>query len=236
MRCLLLLYRMKLELSPRLAAVASLVPDGASLADVGTDHAYLPVHLILEGRICHAIAADIRPGPLDHARRTAEEYGVSEKLDFRLCDGLSAICPGDCDTVTIAGMGGETIAHILSQALWTRDDVCLILQPQSTQNVLRSFLVQSGYRIRSEQVVREGERWYPVLLVEGGSMEPITPGEAVAGKPETWLEQSERKGYLEWLLRRTRQQLEGLNKSARPRDDVRRQELQEVERFLQKWL
>ena len=237
-RCLLLLcgVMMKLELSPRLAAVADLVPKGAVLADIGTDHAYLPVHLLLEGRIFHTIAADIRPGPLDHARRTAAEYRVTECVDFRLCDGLSAIAPGDCDTVTIAGMGGETIAHILSQALWTRDGVRLVLQPQSTQNVLREFLVQSGYRIVCECVVREGERWYPILLVEGGAMAQLTPGEAVAGRPDTWVEQPERKGYLEWLLRRTRQQLDGLSKSVRPEDESRRKELLEVETFLEKWL
>lgn len=227
---------MKLELSPRLSAVAALVPEGAKLADVGTDHAYLPVHLLLEGRISHAIAADIRPGPLDHAKRTAREYGVYDRLDFRLCDGLSALCPGDCDTVTIAGMGGETIAHILSQALWTRKGVRLILQPQSTQNVLRDFLSNSGYRICSESVVREGERWYPILLVEGGEMEPLSPGEIVAGRPETWVDQPERRGYLAWLARRNQQQLEGLGKSSRPKDAQRRQELQEVEKFLQKWL
>ena len=236
MRCLPLFFMMKLELSPRLAAVAALVPSGAVLADVGTDHAYLPVHLLLEGRISHAIAADIRPGPLDHAKRTAAEYGVTGQMDFRLCDGLCSIAPGECDTVAIAGMGGETIAHILSQALWTRQDVRLILQPQSTQNVLRDFLSRSGYRICAESVVREGERWYPVLLVEGGAMEPLSPGEAVAGVPETWVEQSERRGYMEWLLRRTRQQLEGLSRSSRTEEETRRKELREVEIFLEKWL
>lgn len=238
MRCLLLLcvIMMKLELSPRLAAVAALVPDGAILADVGTDHAYLPVHLLLEGRVARAIAADIRSGPLDHARRTAAEYGVTQQINFRLCDGLAAINPDECDTVSIAGMGGETIAHILSRALWTRNGVRLILQPQSTQNVLREFLAQSGFRIVSERVVREGERWYPILLAEGGGMQSLSPGEAVAGLPDTWVEQEERRGYLEWLLRRTRQQLDGLSKSLRPEEESRRSELREVEIFLEKWI
>lgn len=236
MRCLLLFYAMKLELSQRLAAVAALVPDGARLADVGTDHAYLPVSLILDGRISGAIAADIRPGPLDHARRTAAEYGVTEQLDFRLCDGLRGISPGDCDVITIAGMGGETIAHILSQALWTRENVRLILQPQSTQDVLRRFLAESGFRIRSERVVREGERWYPILEVEGGAMEALSAGEAVAGRAELWVEQPERAGYLEWLLRRTRQQLEGLAKASNDAGDARRATLLEVEAFLEKHL
>ena len=236
MRCLLLFYMMKLELSKRLAAVAALVPDGARLADVGTDHGYLPVSLILSGRITRAIATDIRRGPLEHAKRTAAECGVTDQLDFRLCDGLNAVSPEECDTITIAGMGGETIAHILSQALWTRNDIRLILQPQSTQDVLRRFLAHSGYRICSERVVREGERWYPVLEVEGGEMSAFSEGEAVAGKPETWVDQPERRGYLEWLLRRTRQQLEGLSKSNGSTGDQRREELMKVEFFLEKHL
>lgn len=227
---------MKLELSSRLAAVAALVPQGGLLADVGTDHGYLPVSLILQGKISRAIAADIRSGPLDHARRTAEAYGVTEALDFRLCDGLSGIRAGECDTVTIAGMGGETIAHILSQALWTRDGVRLILQPQSTQEVLRRFLAGSGYRILSERVVREGERWYPILEVTGGRMPELSEGEAVAGCPEHWIDQPERKGYLQWLLQRTRQQLGGLAKATGAAGEARVKKLQEIAEFLEKYI
>lgn len=227
---------MKLELSPRLSTVAALVPPGARLADVGTDHAYLPVWLLLEGRISRAIATDIRPGPLDHARRTAREFGVTEQIDFRLCDGLTDVFPGECDTVAIAGMGGETIAGILAQAPWTRDGVRLILQPQSTQEALRRFLAGSGYRIVSEQVVREGERWYPILVVEGGFMEPFSAGEALAGRPETWLEQPERRGYLEWLLRRNAQQLAGLEKAAAAGTLPRRKALLEADAFLRRCL
>ena len=87
---------MKLELSPRLEAIAGLVPEGCGcLADIGTDHGYVPVSLLLEGRIRRAVAADIGALPLDHARRTAEQYGVAEKLDFRLGDGLSVLSPGE---------------------------------------------------------------------------------------------------------------------------------------------
>lgn len=227
---------MRLELSPRLAAVASLVPDGAGLADIGTDHGYLPAALILDGRISHAVAADVRPGPLDHARRTAAEYGVTDRLDFRLCDGLAAIAPGECDTVTIAGMGGETIAGILSRAPWTREGHRLILQPQSTQDVLRRFLSAGGYQIQEEQVVREGERWYPILLVQGGAMPPLTPAEELAGRPGTWRPQPERRGYLEWLLKRTRNQLAGLLRAAGTEAGPRLELLRRVEQDLTGWL
>lgn len=221
-----------MELSPRLAAVAALVPSGARLADIGTDHAYLPTWLILNGRIDRAIAADIRPGPLDHARRTAAEFDITDRMDFRLCDGLDAIAPADCDTITIAGMGGETMAGVLSRALWTREGKTLILQPQSTQNVLRQFLADQGWRICSERVVQEGERWYPILVVEGGEMAPLTPGEAMAGRPETWVEQPERSGYLAWLLKRTRAQLAGLARSGKPEDASRRSALTQAADFL----
>ena len=106
----------ELSLQPRLALLASLVPQGAVLADVGTDHGYIPVCLRQRGVIDRAIASDIGREPLEHARRTAEEYGVGG-IDLRLCAGLDAIAPEECDTVLIAGMGGETIWGILAAAL-----------------------------------------------------------------------------------------------------------------------
>ena len=96
-----------LILSPRLAMAAALVPEGARLTDVGTDHAYLPAALLLAGRIPSAIAADLRPGPLARARKTAAAYGLEGKLSFRLCDGLSGIRPEETDAAAIAGMGGR---------------------------------------------------------------------------------------------------------------------------------
>ena len=98
----------RLQLQPRLQLLADMVPEGCRLADVGTDHGYLPVYLLQRRRIRGAVAADIGAEPLAHARRTAEAYGV-EGIDFRLCDGLRDITPDEVDTVVIAGMGGETI-------------------------------------------------------------------------------------------------------------------------------
>jgi tRNA (adenine22-N1)-methyltransferase len=227
---------MKLELSPRLAAVASQIPAGARLADIGTDHAYLPVSLLLEGRIACAIAADIRQGPLDHARRTAQAYHMDGHLTFRLCDGLADIRPEECDTIAIAGMGGETIAHILSQADWARDGHLLILQPQSTQDILRHFLADYGWQILSERVVSEGERWYPILTVRGGVMQPLSPGEALAGRMDTWQPEPQRAGYLRWLLHRTQTQLAGLSRSARAEDTPRRERLLAAQQFLEQAL
>ena len=105
-----------MELTPRLQGIADQVPYGAAFADIGTDHAYLPVWLLLNGRIQTAIAADLREGPLARARETAAQYSVSDRISFRLCDGLSAVSECEADTIAIAGMGGETIAAILEAA------------------------------------------------------------------------------------------------------------------------
>lgn len=105
----------KLALQPRLHMLARLVPEDCRLTDVGTDHGYLPVSLLQQGRIPSAIASDIGAEPLEHARRTAMQYGVTD-IDFRLCPGLSAIAPEETDVIVIAGMGGETIIAILQAA------------------------------------------------------------------------------------------------------------------------
>lgn len=169
-----------MELSPRLQAVADQVPEGAVFADIGTDHAYLPVWLLLNGRIDHAIAADLREGPLARARETAAQYGVTDRVSFRLCDGLTGIGAGEADVIAIAGMGGETIASILAAAPWTRD--CrLLLQPMTSFPDLRLWLQQNGYMIENEKIVREGNRLYSIWSVTGGTMAPLSPAELWVG-------------------------------------------------------
>lgn len=164
-----------LQLQPRLQLLADLVPQGARLADIGTDHGYLPVWLLQRGRIAAAIAADIGEEPLQHARRTAEEYGV-EGIEFRLCDGLKDIKHTECDTVVIAGMGGETIIHILASAPWTKaaGEVTLLLQPMTKPGELRRWLADNGYRFTQERLVWDKDFLYPVLVVTGGDQAPLT--------------------------------------------------------------
>ena len=146
----------KIELSPRLRMVADLVPAGARLADVGTDHAYLPAALILEAKIPSAIAADPRQGPLARARTTVREAGLTGRVAFRLGDGLKSIDPRETEAVAIAGMGGETIASILAAAPWTRErDLPLILQPMSSMSDLRLWLGQNGFCIVTERLACE---------------------------------------------------------------------------------
>lgn len=169
----------ELELSPRLRLLADWVPSGAHLADIGTDHGYLPVWLTLHGKVASAIAGDLRPGPLSRARDTAAAYGV--QLDLRLCDGLTAVRSEECDTVVIAGMGGENIAAILAAAPWTADGRhTLLLQPQSRAEVLRGFLANHGCEIRREALVQDRGHLYPVMEAGAGTM-CLSPGQLWCG-------------------------------------------------------
>lgn len=196
-----------MELTPRLRTVAELVPHGAAFADIGTDHAYLPVWLILNGVIDHAIAADLRQGPLERARETAEKHSVSERMDFRLCDGLTGVCPNEANTIAIAGMGGETIAHILSCAPWTKGEgITLILQPMSSQPDLRRWLSENGYVIEKERIACEGKNFYNVMLVKAGHEAEFSPGELLAGRLSN---DSMRGEYLNLLIAKVRRALEG---------------------------
>ena len=144
-----------LERKPRLQAIAGLVPRGSRcLADIGTDHGYIPAALLRIKKIDQAIAVDISEGPLARARRTAERYGLEERVDFRLGDGLSVLAPGDADVIVIAGMGGDTIVDILSAAPWSLYGPLLLLQPMSRAELLRKWLWKRGARLCSEQLVQ----------------------------------------------------------------------------------
>lgn len=207
---------MELKLTPRLRAVADQVAPGSRLADVGTDHAYLPVRLLMDGTINGAIAADLREWPLARARETARRFGVEDRLSFRLCDGLRGIVPEEVDTVAIAGMGGETIAGILAQAPWTKQGTRLLLQPMTSFLDLRSWLQQNGYVIESERIAQEGARLYAVLQVHGGQMEPLSPGELWAGRQS---DDPLRGAYLAYMEEKLTRALAG-RRASRSRDET----------------
>lgn len=201
-----------MELSPRLRAIADWVPANARFADIGTDHGYLPVWLLQKKIIPSAIAADLRERPLNTAVQTAKRYGVEEKVSFRLCDGLNGIHPGEVDTVSIAGMGGETIAGILAAAPWLQDrNTQLLLQPQSAFYDLRSFLYEHGYRVTREKIIREGRRLYTVLDVCAGQEDALSPGALWAGKNTN---DPLRGDFLSWLIRVLSKAMEGMRRAA----------------------
>lgn len=226
---------LKVELTPRLQAVASHVPQGARLADVGTDHAYLPVSLLLEGRIPSAVATDLRPGPLDRARLTASTYGCTDRISFHLCDGLADVQPDEVDTVAIAGMGGETISNILAAASWIKEKhLTVILQPMSTQTELRRWLWQNGYQIQCEDIVCESDTLYVVIAASAGPAVPISPAEEWAGRQNREDDAPLRGQYLDSLLEKVDRAMKGIALSREGRTSPKYQELEQVRTGLAK--
>ncbi|MBQ9783660.1 MAG: SAM-dependent methyltransferase [Clostridia bacterium] len=154
------------KLSKRLDCAASFVRPNSFVADVGTDHAYLPIALAAAGRICGGVVSDIHKGPIDRATAHIREWGMEDRLTPVLCDGLAEIEPYAPDDILILGMGGELIADILRRAPWTkRPGVRLILQPMTHPELLRRFLLSESYTILDEALVKE-EKIYQILCVE----------------------------------------------------------------------
>ena len=228
----------RLELSPRLSAIAAQVPRGARLADVGTDHAYLPAALLLAGTIRQAVASDVNEGPLQRGRETARAYGVDNAIAFRCCDGLAGIRPEEADAGVVAGMGGELIARILAAAPWTREKL-LLLQPMSSQPELRKWLGDQGYRIQREVIAREGAKFYTILTVRGGTEpEPYTPAELWAGRQRRGEEDPHRGDYLADLILRRERALAGMRRGAScPEEELAREEalLAELKTMKEAW-
>ena len=215
----------QLELTPRLALIAGWVPQGARIADVGTDHAYLSVWLTLHGRVASAIASDLRPGPLDRARETGRRFGVEGRISFRLGNGLQAVGPEECDTVVIAGMGGENIAMILSRAPWTADgEHTLLLQPQSRAETLRAFLQDHGCAIVREALAEDRGHLYRVMEARAGRMS-LTLGQRLGGAKLLRDPLGDR--YLIEKILRRQAAVAGLNRSADPADRDRADALRE---------
>ena len=127
----------------------------------------IPVWLAQMGRATRILATDIRPGPLQNAAALVEETDTGDKIQLMLTDGLKGVAPEDGEVVVIAGMGGETMVSILAAAPWTRNS-CLILEPQSKKALLRRFLVENGYQITEEHLVKDAGRFYPILCARGG--------------------------------------------------------------------
>lgn len=160
-----------IKLSKRLQAIASFIPEGSNVADIGTDHGYIPVWLA-QNNICqNIVAADINIGPLDHARKTADEYGVSDKIWFELCNGLDFPNNKTSNAVIIAGMGGELIQTIIEQAPWTKQNTTLVLQPNSKIADLVKWLTENNYIITNAKLVKDAGKFYQILVVSGGNAE-----------------------------------------------------------------
>ena len=155
--------------SKRMEALADLCQGARRVIDVGCDHAQLCALLVTEYGVEHAFASDIRPGPLENARRTIAELGLESRITPVLSDGLDAFGPGDGDTVIIAGMGGEEMTLILSRAPWAGDNGGqVILQPMTNIPKLRQWLAENGYHVKKERVIKEGRKVYTAMNIQKG--------------------------------------------------------------------
>ncbi len=154
------------KLSKRLEAVAAMVTEGNIVCDVGCDHGFVPVYLVLNGISPSVIAMDVREGPLMAAKGHVREYRLSDYIETRLSDGLTALRAGEADTVICAGMGGRLVVKILEdgkeKAVKMKE---LILQPQSDLQYVREYLRNAGYVIADENMVMEDGKYYPMMRV-----------------------------------------------------------------------
>ena len=173
-----------LKLSKRLRAAADFVRQGAYIADVGTDHAYLPIALCLEERVIGAVASDINEGPILRAREHISAYGLDTRIDTVLADGLDEIGVYKPTDILILGMGGELIANIISRASFTKNEgIRLILQPMTHPEVLRRFLLDGGYSIIDETLAFEEKKVYQVICAEyTGKTQEYSDIELLLGK------------------------------------------------------
>ena len=159
-------------ISKRLELVASFVPQGAILLDVGSDHAYLPIELVERGQLKSAIAGEVVEGPYQSAVKNVEAHGLKEKIQVRLANGLEAFEEEDqVSVITIAGMGGRLIATILEEGMDKLANVeRLILQPNNREDDLRIWLQDHGFQIVAESILEEAGKFYEILVVEAGQM------------------------------------------------------------------
>lgn len=215
-----------IKLSNRMAAIAALVPQGANTADIGTDHGYIPVWLAQTGRAGKLAAADINRGPLEHARFTATQYGVSDCINFHLCSGLEFPEAPEYDTVIIAGMGGELIASILRAAPWTKEGVRLILQPNSKIQILNSWLKDNGYGVTDARLVKDAGKLYQILVASGGPSREFSCEAQRLVHPLFMDKRDPLLGeYLELLIARYSAQVRGMRSGAKDSPQLAETEL-----------
>ena len=190
------------KLSKRLLAAASLAREGVKIADVGTDHAYLPIYLFTSGRVSGGVVSDINRGPVERARANLCDYGCEGVFAALQTDGLSGIEEYAPEDIFILGMGGELIARIISDAPWVKKaGVRLILQPMTHPELLRDYLSQEGFEINNELLVHEDKIYHIICAEYSGERTKLDHFEALFGKGNL----SEPSEELYALLTRTRE-------------------------------
>lgn len=198
-----------INLSERMLMAASMVRHGNAVADIGTDHAYLPAYLILRGISPKALACDVRKGPLENAKKTVESYSIENKITLRLSDGFDEIEPFEADDFIMCGMGGTLMEQLVSRTYWLKDkNKRIIVQPQSHAEDIRRFFVENGFEILFEDACIDSGKLYCAMAAEyTGEIKEKPLSYIYSGKlPEC--RKKEAKMYLENINLRLTKKLE----------------------------
>ena len=190
------------KLSKRLLAAAELTRPSSFVADIGSDHAYLPIYLCSLGKIRGALASDINEGPVSRAKINIAAYHLQKKISTLQADGLCGVEDYHPDDIVICGMGGELIASIIEAASWTKSkDIRLILQPMTHAEKLREFLTKEGYTIITEKIVKEDKLYVIICAEYSGKSEEYSELELIFGKYIPKARSSEFLEYAEYVKR-----------------------------------
>ena len=207
---------------------------GSRVADIGTDHAYLPTTLILSGKIPSAVAADLRKGPLENALETVRSNHIEDRVQLRLSDGLKCVSPDDADDIVIAGIGGILISEILTAAEWVKNEKYkLILQPQSHDEDVRRYLFVNGFNITDETVCFEDGKIYICIgAVYTGSITSHSEAEIMFGSLLTRHDEAA-EAFINKKLKRITARLSALNAHGGAEDEKER--LEAIIKEVEKW-
>jgi len=223
------------RLDARLATAASFVRKGAVVADIGTDHAYLPIYLLQKGVAKAAVAADINEGPLARAKADAALFGMGDSLSFCLSDGLESIDLAGLGVtdVVICGMGGELIAHILDRSPYVKNEaVRLILQPMTAGDDLRAYLDRAGFAVIDERLSLAGGKYYCCICAEyDGVLRQSSPAQLLLGKKTIENHEPLFEGYVAAHLKRLETKIAGMKKGGldTAAEEVCRNEILEIQ-------
>ena len=209
-----------MNLDKRLSAAAEMVPHGARLADIGSDHAYLPIALCLDGKIEYALASDINEGPVASAVSNVRANGLSDRISVVRADGLDMAHDFAPDCISVLGMGGELIVSILDAAEWICDErITLVLQPMTHAEIVARYLAQRGFYIKDEKIVKDSERsgkLYRIICAGyNGISRQIDDMDAYIGKLNLERGNPEALEYIDKTVRSLGVRIEGQKKAGK---------------------
>lgn len=217
-----------MELSKRLQAVANLVSQGMCVADVGTDHGYIPIYLVESQKAGKVIAMDINQGPLARAREHIVAHGLENQIETRRSDGVQALQVGECDCVIIAGMGGSLAIKIMEEGKDVFSSLKeFVLQPQSEIEKVRRYLIEEGYRCIAEDMILEDGKYYPMMKVISGQSDTYDLKELCYGKLLLEQKHPVLKGFLEKERNNREKILQRLGQGEAEHIQMRRQEIEQ---------